>query len=428
MKKLCNRFYIIIALALLPLFYVSGVSYAQNVYTSEELFTIPWGEQPGELSQKWLNWDMCPPPGPSALSPDGGFVIADYAETTERLAKYSLDGTLIGAIDLRVFSIPMPSHISIAHTGEVLLAIDTRLTLLSSDLEILFTETVPLPHAHVAFIWRSENGGFWCIYDLSSMYDIKRYLVEYNLDGSMSSPQLLFSGEPNDQERYNYEFISPTGENSRNIKDMHGYIYMDIWKYPEGSFLKKRSPENELIYTYVINYDPNCKGTSEYYIDWNGDFYTLHPSAQGEVLTKFDLHHDPVCDLLVITPRPHTGPSPVAVEFDASGTYDDDGDTLTFHWDFDGDKVFDEPIDDAYTGTPSNPTHEYTADYEGAVNLRVTDNYQGECDIAVILSVDVQQWQQSKSMIKCTVRLLRMPCATECDFKGRHGGHCEQQV
>ncbi len=128
------------------------------------------------------------------------------------------------------------------------------------------------------------------------------------------------------------------------------------------------------------------------FFDVSPDGRTLYLTQYltGNIIVTSPGNHDPICNLLVITPRPHTGPSPVAVEFDASGTYDDDGDTLTFHWDFDGDKVFDEPIDDAYTGTPSNPTHEYTADYEGAVNLRVTDNYQGECDIAVILSVDVE--------------------------------------
>ena len=79
----------------------------------------------------------------------------------------------------------------------------------------------------------------------------------------------------------------------------------------------------------------------------------------------------------------------MAVEFDATQTYDDDGDTLTFHWDFDGDLIFDEPVDDAYTGSPDNPTHEYTVDYEGSVNLKVTDDYQGECVMDILIVVDV---------------------------------------
>ena len=105
----------------------------------------------------------------------------------------------------------------------------------------------------------------------------------------------------------------------------------------------------------------------------------------------------PVCDLQVVTSMPAAWYESVDVEFDASGTSDPDGDVLTYEWDFDGDEVYGESPDDDYTGTETNPTHTYTADYVGDVNLRVTDPMETEdiCTVAIdvtILDTDLYEY------------------------------------
>jgi plastocyanin len=62
---------------------------------------------------------------------------------------------------------------------------------------------------------------------------------------------------------------------------------------------------------------------------------------------------------------PYSGVKDKPVQFDASGTYDPDGDTLTYEWDF----------GDGKTGTGESPSHTYTTEGEYTVTLTVTDSY-----------------------------------------------------
>ena len=98
---------------------------------------------------------------------------------------------------------------------------------------------------------------------------------------------------------------------------------------------------------------------------------------------RFDLdvssapgNHDPVCDVEVVT-QEFTGWLSVDVEFDASGSYDPDGDSLNYEWDFNGDGVYG-GAEDSYSGSPENPTHTYMEDYVGVVRVKVTDGQGGE--------------------------------------------------
>jgi PKD repeat protein len=98
-------------------------------------------------------------------------------------------------------------------------------------------------------------------------------------------------------------------------------------------------------------------------------------------------NHAPICDLQVVTPMPHSGDG--VVEFDASGSWDPDGDPITYAWDFDGDGNYDEVPDDSYTGPPENPIHTYTDNFMGLVWLRVEDNkwHQAECTAFVMVTI-----------------------------------------
>ncbi|MBU1025423.1 PKD domain-containing protein [bacterium] len=366
---------------------------AQGVYISEELFTIPWGNQPGELSTWWNeeppeDWEgIIKPPGPVAVSSTGGFVIVDYDNLTRRLTKYSIDGTFVSVIDLKIAGLPFPSELSVADSGEVLFSKYNKLVLLDTSLQPSSTTILP---SNITNIWPSNNGGFWCKYSIKTgNNELSRYMVEFNLDGSVSESQLLFAGQSDDPNRLNHRFITPLGQSKPRLEDMYGYKYIVKWIYGQGNILTKRSPSEVIVYEHTLNDDPDWQGVNDYFITWEGDFYTIHATSDGVILTKYDLHVDPVCIFKPVTLPPYTGPSPVAIEFDASQSHDDDNDPLTFHWDFDGDGIFDEPVDDAYTGPPDNPTHEYTVDYEGPVILKVTDDFQGECELGFLIMVDV---------------------------------------
>jgi len=370
---------------------------AEQTYFSEILYTIPWGEQTGQITDAWnadftnAEGDFVDPPSPFIISPSNKMIIDQYDGYNSKLLLFSNCGYLIAGNS----NVASPNVISISNNENILIAEKGKLVLLDTDLNIIRKEFVPFieggnNRASIYGLFPSNNNTFWVLYNVhirNQDDSLKReiYFGEYSEQGFIFPPNLVYEGDSFP----GYRFVTPDGQIRLNIEDMYGFYY----SFNSTPSLTRISPQHDVVFSHTLESAPGWTAFDErthYFVSWSGDFYTLHATESGAVLTKYDLHVDPVCNLLVITPRPHTGPSPVAIEFDASGTYDDDGDTLTFHWDFDGDKVFDEPIDDAYTGTPSNPTHEYTADFEGPVCLKVTDNYQGECEMGVVISVDVE--------------------------------------
>jgi len=100
---------------------------------------------------------------------------------------------------------------------------------------------------------------------------------------------------------------------------------------------------------------------------------TAYDHPDSRIIIMEPENQIPYCNLLVVTSMPHLGDG--VIEFDATESYDPDPcDEITFEWDFDGDLIFNEPIDDSYTGPDNNPTHTYTDDYIGPVFLRLTDS------------------------------------------------------
>jgi len=66
--------------------------------------------------------------------------------------------------------------------------------------------------------------------------------------------------------------------------------------------------------------------------------------------------------------NPLSGPVPLAVAFDGTGSSDPDpGDTISYAWDLDGDGQFDDSLS-------ATPTFTYTVAGTYTVRLRVTDN------------------------------------------------------
>jgi hypothetical protein len=68
----------------------------------------------------------------------------------------------------------------------------------------------------------------------------------------------------------------------------------------------------------------------------------------------------------VATANPTSGPAPLTVQFNGSGSSDPDGDALSYAWDLDGDGAYDD-------STAANPSFTYATAGTYTARLRVTD-------------------------------------------------------
>ena len=94
---------------------------------------------------------------------------------------------------------------------------------------------------------------------------------------------------------------------------------------------------------------------------------------------SFPLANQPPAAAAAATPT--TGPAPLTVEFDGSGSSDPDaGDTLSYAWDLDGDGEYDD-------STAVAPSHTYTSQGFYTASLRVTDSHGAASTAAVTISV-----------------------------------------
>jgi len=82
----------------------------------------------------------------------------------------------------------------------------------------------------------------------------------------------------------------------------------------------------------------------------------------------------------VATANPTSGPTPLTVNFDGSGSYDPDpGDTLTYSWDLNGDGSFGD-------STTVQPTYTYANAGTYTVGLMVTDNHGASNTTSVVIT------------------------------------------
>ena len=84
----------------------------------------------------------------------------------------------------------------------------------------------------------------------------------------------------------------------------------------------------------------------------------------------------------VATANPTTGSAPLTVQFDGSGSTDpDQGDTLSYAWDLDGDGQYDD------SNVVAPPPHIYTTQGVYTASLRVTDRQDASSTAAVTINV-----------------------------------------
>jgi PKD repeat protein/glucose/arabinose dehydrogenase len=98
-----------------------------------------------------------------------------------------------------------------------------------------------------------------------------------------------------------------------------------------------------------------------YYVDVGID------DVGGGTIRRIDYFAGNQPPIAVATASPTSGPAPLTVNFDGSGSSDPDGTITAYAWDLDGDGQFDD-------STAQKPSFTYTTGGNRIVRLRVTDN------------------------------------------------------
>jgi hypothetical protein len=119
----------------------------------------------------------------------------------------------------------------------------------------------------------------------------------------------------------------------------------------------------------------------------DGDTVYVENSANSEIVKWTpDNNNLPICNVDA-DPINYHGSPPASIFFNASQSYDtDQGDELTYSWDFNGDKTFGDSYD---SGTDSQPVKNFTQDYSGPISVRVTDNHGAHSDCSVNVMIDI---------------------------------------
>jgi glucose/arabinose dehydrogenase len=141
------------------------------------------------------------------------------------------------------------------------------------------------------------------------------------------------------------------GDHSRNC----------IWAMmPGGNGL----PNAGNIQPFVV--DPNSHPVDLEADPASGDvFYANFDGGQIRRIQYLAANNPPSA---VATANPTSGPAPLTVQFNGSGSSDPDGDPLTYSWDLNGDGTYGD-------STAVNPSFTYTAQGTYSATLRVTDSH-----------------------------------------------------
>jgi hypothetical protein len=301
------------------IFWPSGISATSN-YTPTIVYIIPWGgdfgNNYGGLSTRWGlpltdsdNYQNCPAPGPWAISQSQSLVICD--STGNRINKYNSLGNFIGYFNMSQI-MGQVSSVAILNSGEVLLVSnglglnappeqldhECRLYLLNPNMGLI--EQTLMPQQGDGWRVYPSNSDFFylrCNISSDALVDYNRRnvtheeisLYQYDINGVLSLPQLIWSGYSDDPGYDNYYYISPEGLLSGRIFDAYGSTY--AMKY--GGELTKYDLQGVVDYSINVQDDPNWIETyqflSSYQIMPSGDFYNLHAADTGAVLTKYTL-------------------------------------------------------------------------------------------------------------------------------------------
>jgi glucose/arabinose dehydrogenase len=111
----------------------------------------------------------------------------------------------------------------------------------------------------------------------------------------------------------------------------------------------------------------------------------------------------------VATATPSSGPAPLTVQLDGTGSSDPDGDAITYAWDLDGDGAYDD-------STAPQPVHTYIT--STVVGLQVRDGADATGTTTVAVSVDEPPSDDPLPIIDSPTSALRWTAGQAVTFTG----------
>jgi PKD repeat protein len=181
--------------------------------------------------------------------------------------------------------------------------------------------------------------------------------------------------------------------------EYNGFIHEPVLFNSEGS----NDPDLDSIF-YEWNF-----GDGKYSLDSNPIHIYLIPGDYDVSLTVTDIDSSFDIDYtkckvenrppIIVLNGPYNAKEGAFVAFNSTGTYDPDGEIVSYHWDF----------DDGSISTKPNPTHSYLEKGDYDVKLLVTDNFGLETEEA----------------IKCIISENKPPLS---NANGPYSSYAEEQI
>ncbi|MBT4384185.1 PKD domain-containing protein [Candidatus Peregrinibacteria bacterium] len=138
------------------------------------------------------------------------------------------------------------------------------------------------------------------------------------------------------------------------------------WDFGDGS-----SGNGEQV---AHRYTKKAEGDGLYTVTLSLNYMDIKSGEQftGDFVTEVGIQNELVA--AVFSALPGSGEVPLTVKFDATASYDPDGEIINYEWDFDGDGRYDD-------GEGVKSEYEFTQEGNFDVSLRVTDN-NGEFNVS----------------------------------------------
>lgn len=186
-----------------------------------------------------------------------------------------------------------PQHMAVSPNGNIILAYNDTIIMLNSSFEVITTQHLFGERPHVFAVYASDHDSFWITYN-ALLFGSEYYLIEMDANGQLLQPTLLARWDSlNCDPCQGFSFVSPDGETCNYVTDMYGYLYSTSLEEPGARLYKYTNPESEPIYVHYLSSNHHYEEFEEYsvspnyYITYSGDFYTLHATEDGLVLTKY---------------------------------------------------------------------------------------------------------------------------------------------
>lgn len=195
----------------------------------------------------------------------------------------------------------------------------------------------------------------------------------------------------------------------RNAKGQTNYHFeFSTWHLPNAELYASDDKGNPPLYiefdasqsvskgNRIVTYEWDFDGDGEYdviefgnpkssfvYEDSGWVFPTVRiTDDRGQSAVESSMIYVNALPEVVFDGSPLEGNSPLTVNFDASQSFDPDGETLTFSWDFNGDGVFD-----AVTGSEGQAQYFYALPGDYNATVRVTDSDGGSSTASVMVVI-----------------------------------------